>query len=134
MLYGPADFVAAILAAMEPIPFRLDQRPRTVAQANCEMMRERLRQGDVAPEGVEHFPGEVPGEIRKRRTRAFKRLSAEKHRRFAERHVGQTVEVLIEPARRGPPRGMDRQLPEGRPRGRGRGCAHRAGGDHRVGG
>ena len=50
---------------------------------------------------AEHFPGAVPGEIGKRRTRALKRLSAEKHRRFAERHVGRTVEVLIEPARRG---------------------------------
>ena len=50
---------------------------------------------------AEHFPGEVPGEIRKRRTRALKRLSAEKHRRFAERHVGRIVEVLIEASRRG---------------------------------
>ena len=50
---------------------------------------------------AEHFTGEVPGEVRKRRTRALKRLSAEKHRRFAERHVGRTVEVLVEPARRG---------------------------------
>ena len=50
---------------------------------------------------AEHFTGEVPGEIGKRRTRALKRLSAEKHRRFAERHVGQTAEVLVEPARRG---------------------------------
>ena len=50
---------------------------------------------------AEHFPGEVPGEIRKRRTRALKRLSAEKHHRFAERHVGRIVEVLIEPSRRG---------------------------------
>ena len=50
---------------------------------------------------AERFTGEVPGEIRKRRTRALKRLSAEKHLRFAERHVGQTVEVLVEPARRG---------------------------------
>ena len=49
---------------------------------------------------AERFTGEVPGEIRKRRTRALKRLSAEKHLRFAERHVGQTVEVLVEPARR----------------------------------
>ena len=49
---------------------------------------------------AEHFTGEVPGEVRKRRTRALKRLSAEKHRRFAERHVGRTVEVLVEPARR----------------------------------
>ena len=50
---------------------------------------------------AEHFPGEVPGEIGKRRTRALRRLSAEKHRRFAERHVGRTVEVLVEPSRRG---------------------------------
>ena len=50
---------------------------------------------------AEHFAGEVPGEVRKRRTRALKRLSAEKHRRFAERHVGRTVKVLVEPARRG---------------------------------
>ena len=50
---------------------------------------------------AERFTGEVPGEIRKRRTRALKRLSADKHRRFAERHVGRTVEVLVEPARRG---------------------------------
>ena len=49
---------------------------------------------------AERFTGEVPGEIRKRRTRALKRLSAEKHLRFAEGHVGQTVEVLVEPARR----------------------------------
>ena len=50
---------------------------------------------------AERFTGEVPGGVGKRRTRALKRLSAEKHRRFAERHVGRTVEVLVEPARRG---------------------------------
>ena len=50
---------------------------------------------------AERFTGEVPGGIGKRRTRALKRLSAEKHRRFAGRHVGRTVEVLVEPARRG---------------------------------
>ena len=50
---------------------------------------------------AEHFTDQVPPEVRKRRTRALKRLSAEKHRRFAERHVGQVVEVLLEPARRG---------------------------------
>ena len=49
---------------------------------------------------AEHFTGQVPAEIRKRRTRALKRLSAEKHRRFAQRHVGQVVDVLLEPARR----------------------------------
>ena len=50
---------------------------------------------------AEHFSGQVPGEVGKRRTRALKRLSAEKHRRFARRHVGQVVDVLLEPARRG---------------------------------
>ena len=50
---------------------------------------------------AERYMDQVPAEIGKRRTRALKRLSAEKHRRFAERHVGQVVDVLLEPARRG---------------------------------
>ena len=50
---------------------------------------------------AEHFTDQVPPEIRKRRTRALKRLSSEKHRRFAQRHVGQVVDVLLEPTRRG---------------------------------
>ena len=50
---------------------------------------------------AEHFTGQVPAEVRKRRTRALKRLSADKQRRFAERHVGRVVDVLIEPSRRG---------------------------------
>ena len=50
---------------------------------------------------AEHFTGQVPVEIGKRRTRALKRLSTEKHLRFAQRHVGQVVDVLLEPARRG---------------------------------
>ena len=50
---------------------------------------------------AERYTDQVPAEVRKRRTRALKRLSAEKHRRFAERHIGQVVEVLLEPARRG---------------------------------
>ena len=50
---------------------------------------------------AEHFTGQVPAEVRKRRTRALKRLSAEKHHRFAERHVGRVVGVLLEPSRRG---------------------------------
>ena len=49
---------------------------------------------------AERYTDQVPPEIRKRRTRALKRLSAEKHRRFAERHVGRVVEILLEPARR----------------------------------
>ena len=50
---------------------------------------------------AEHFTGQVPAEVRKRRTRALKRLSADKQRRFAERHVGRVVDVLLEPSRRG---------------------------------
>ena len=50
---------------------------------------------------AEHFADQVPPDIRKRRTRALKRLSAEKQLRFAERHVGRVVDVLLEPARRG---------------------------------
>lgn len=50
---------------------------------------------------AENFTEQVPAEIRKRRTRALKRLSADKHRRFAQRHVGQVVDVLLEPWRRG---------------------------------
>lgn len=50
---------------------------------------------------AQHFTGQVPPEIGKRRTRALKRLSAEKHHRFAQRHIGRIVDVLLEPARRG---------------------------------
>ena len=50
---------------------------------------------------AEKFTDQVPVEIRKRRTRALKRLSAEKQRRFAQRHVGRVVDVLLEPTRRG---------------------------------
>ena len=50
---------------------------------------------------AEHFAGQVPADVRKRRTRALKRLSADKHRRFAERHLGRVVDVFLEPSRRG---------------------------------
>ena len=50
---------------------------------------------------AEHFAGQVSGEISKRRTRALKRLSAEKHHHFAQQHVGEIADVLLEPARRG---------------------------------
>ncbi len=55
---------------------------------------------------AEHFGDQVPGDIRKRRTRALKKLSADKNRRFAERHLHRVLDVLIEPARRG---GISRQ-------------------------
>ena len=50
---------------------------------------------------AEHYTAQVPGDVGKRRTRALKRLSGEKHRRFAERHIGQVVDVLLESTRRG---------------------------------
>ena len=48
-----------------------------------------------------NFTEQVPGEVAKRRTRALKRLAADKHRSFARRHVGRVVDVLLEPSRRG---------------------------------
>ena len=50
---------------------------------------------------AERFTGQVPADVGKRRTRALKRLSADKNRRFAERHVGRIVDVLVETSRRG---------------------------------
>ena len=50
---------------------------------------------------AEKFTHQVPADVRKRRTRALKRLSTEKHRLFAQRHVGKVVDVLLESARRG---------------------------------
>ncbi|MBF2760574.1 MAG: tRNA (N(6)-L-threonylcarbamoyladenosine(37)-C(2))-methylthiotransferase MtaB [Ectothiorhodospiraceae bacterium AqS1] len=50
---------------------------------------------------AEHFADQVPGDIRKRRTRALKKLSADKNRQFAERHLQRELDVLLEPARRG---------------------------------
>ncbi len=49
---------------------------------------------------AEAFGDQVPGEVKKRRTRALKRLSAAKNRRFREAHLGAVVEVLLEPGRR----------------------------------
>ena len=48
-----------------------------------------------------NFTEQVPGDVAKRRTRALKRLAADKHRSFARRHVGRVVDVLLEPSRRG---------------------------------
>lgn len=38
----------------------------------------------------------VPGDVKKRRTRALKRLSRDKNRAFREAHVGRTMPVLLE--------------------------------------
>ena len=50
---------------------------------------------------AEHYTAQVPADVRKRRTRALKRLSGEKNRHFALRHIGQVVDVLLESTRRG---------------------------------
>jgi threonylcarbamoyladenosine tRNA methylthiotransferase MtaB len=46
------------------------------------------------------FEDSVPGEIRKRRTQALRRLSAEKSLAFRRRHVGRTMEVFVEGMRK----------------------------------
>ena len=45
---------------------------------------------------AEAFGGQVSGEVAKRRTRALKRLSADKARDFRESQVGQALDVLVE--------------------------------------
>lgn len=47
---------------------------------------------------AEQFSDQVPGDIKKRRTRALKRLSADKSRACGQRYVGQRIEVLPEGA------------------------------------
>ncbi len=46
------------------------------------------------------FGDEVPGDVRKRRTRALKKLSHDKNLAFRERHVGREVEIFVEEMRR----------------------------------
>ena len=50
---------------------------------------------------AERFGDQVPGDVKKRRTRALKRMMRDKHRDFRERHVGRTVPVLLETSRHG---------------------------------
>ena len=50
---------------------------------------------------AEGFGEQVPGEVAKRRTRALRRLSADKARDFRASQVGETLEVLVEEHRDG---------------------------------
>ncbi|MCA8967297.1 MAG: MiaB/RimO family radical SAM methylthiotransferase, partial [Planctomycetes bacterium] len=50
---------------------------------------------------AESFGDAVPGEVAKRRTRALKRLSADKARDFRAAHAGADLEVLVEQPRGG---------------------------------
>ncbi len=49
---------------------------------------------------AEAFGDHVSGDVKKRRTRALKRLMDDKNRAFRQRHVGQSLPVLLEPGRR----------------------------------
>jgi threonylcarbamoyladenosine tRNA methylthiotransferase MtaB len=46
------------------------------------------------------FGDQVPGDVRKRRTRALKKLSADKNREFRRRHVGRDAVIFVEEMRR----------------------------------
>ena len=50
---------------------------------------------------AENFTDQVPGDVKKRRTRALKRLLRDKQQAFHERHLGKTLPVLMETSRRG---------------------------------
>lgn len=50
---------------------------------------------------AEAFGDRVPGDVKKRRTRALKRMMRDKHQAFQERHVGATLPVLLETSRNG---------------------------------
>ena len=50
---------------------------------------------------AERYGDQIPGDVKKRRTRALKRLMRDKQRAFRERHVGRVVPVLLEQSRRG---------------------------------
>ncbi len=49
---------------------------------------------------AERYGDQVPGDLKKRRTRALKRLSRDKSRAFRERHVGRVLPIVVESARR----------------------------------
>jgi threonylcarbamoyladenosine tRNA methylthiotransferase MtaB len=49
---------------------------------------------------AESYGDKIPGDVKKRRTRALKRLVRDKQQAFRERHVGRTLPVLLETSRR----------------------------------
>ena len=50
---------------------------------------------------AEGYGDQIPGDIKKRRTRSLKRLMRDKQQVFRQRHVGKTLPVLLESSRRG---------------------------------
>ncbi len=49
---------------------------------------------------AERYRDQIPGDVKKRRTRALKKLMRDKQWVFRERHVGKTLPVLLESSRR----------------------------------
>ncbi len=56
-----------------------------------------VRPGSAA----EGYADQIPGDVKKRRTRALKKMMRDKQRAFRQRHVGRTLPVLLESSRRG---------------------------------
>ena len=50
---------------------------------------------------AERYGDHIPGDVKKRRTRALKRMMREKGHAFRERHVGRILPVLLETSRHG---------------------------------
>lgn len=50
---------------------------------------------------AERYGDQIPGDVKKRRTRSIKRLMRDKQQAFRERHVGMILPVLLETSRRG---------------------------------
>jgi threonylcarbamoyladenosine tRNA methylthiotransferase MtaB len=50
---------------------------------------------------AERYGDQIPGDVKKRRTRSLKRLMRDKQLAFRQRHVGKTMPVLLETSRRG---------------------------------
>jgi threonylcarbamoyladenosine tRNA methylthiotransferase MtaB len=50
---------------------------------------------------AEAYGDQVSGDVKKRRTRALKRLARDKQQAFRQRHVGKTMPVLLESSRKG---------------------------------
>ena len=50
---------------------------------------------------AEGYGDQIPGDVKKRRTRSLKRLMRDKQQAFRQRHLGKTLPVVLESSRRG---------------------------------
>ena len=65
------------------------------------MRRQESNVGWHSVSRLESFSDQVPGDVRKRRTRSLKRLSRDKSFEFRTRHVGREMPIFVESMRRG---------------------------------